>query len=193
MNIRSVAIVILVFMASASTSAIRAQVEEQKGQEKVPVKLDNILAKLVLSPKKKGPMERLNSELIIAIKERGVDFVLFDGLIQEIKERGGSEALLDAIEDAWPKDLDAWFKDFTRLETMIRHYYPKIDTRRLAVEAGMELIEKYSDERYGCSDFVQWLKVQLPKWAEQVEKYNEWPDRPPKPKPKPNPDQPHRR
>ncbi|MGD9587646.1 MAG: hypothetical protein AB7Q37_10555 [Pyrinomonadaceae bacterium] len=191
MKIRSVTIITLAFVAFAGASAICAQAEEKKAHEKGPVNADDVLAKLFSSPKSKRSMEKLNGELIIAIKERGVDFVLFDGLVKEIKERGGSEAMLTAIEDAWPKDGDAWFKDFKRLETMIRYYYPKIDTRRLAVEAGRELIDKYNDERYGCSDFVQWVKVQLPKWAEQVEKYNEWPDRPAKPKPKT--DQPHRR
>jgi len=191
MRNRSVAIIILAFLAFAGASAIRAQVEEKKVQEKVPVTAHEVLKKLAFSSRISKPKETLNSELIASIKERGVDFVLDERLIRDIKEHGGSEALLAAIEDGLPDETKGWMKDFIRLEAIIRDNYPRIDTRRLAVEAGRELIEKYNDERYGCSDFVQWLKIQLPKWAEQVKEY----DDPihPRSKPKPMPDQPHRR
>ncbi|MBK9155566.1 MAG: hypothetical protein IPM25_15380 [Chloracidobacterium sp.] len=61
----------------------------------------------------------------------------------------------------------------TAADAKVRENYPKIETRKIAVEAGKEYLEKYGECEV-TKDFVAWLKPQLPKWEQQVKEYEEW-------------------
>lgn len=61
----------------------------------------------------------------------------------------------------------------TAADAKVRENYPKIETRKIAVEAGKEYLEKYGECEV-TKDFVAWLKPQLPVWEKQVKEYEEW-------------------
>ncbi|MGQ0543237.1 MAG: hypothetical protein ACT4O9_15540 [Blastocatellia bacterium] len=61
---------------------------------------------------------------------------------------------------------------YTALDAKIRENYPKRATKKIAVEAGKQYLEKYG----ACEptkDFADWLKVQVPKWEIQDKEYQD--------------------
>ncbi|MGD9590251.1 MAG: hypothetical protein AB7Q37_12060 [Pyrinomonadaceae bacterium] len=61
----------------------------------------------------------------------------------------------------------------TAADAKVRDNFGDIKTRKIAVEAGKEYLEKYGECEV-TKDFVAWLKPQLPKWEQQVKEYEEY-------------------
>jgi hypothetical protein len=58
-------------------------------------------------------------------------------------------------------------------DAKVRENYPKIETLKVAVDAGIEYLQKYGTCD-GSKDFVAWLKPQIPVWEKQVKDYEEY-------------------
>ena len=74
---------------------------------------------------------------------------------------GSNSALAQAGCDN-PEEIEA-------LDKKIRETYPKLATRKQAIDAGKTFLEKYG----ACEapkEFADWLKAQMPKWEESVAK-----------------------
>ena len=61
-------------------------------------------------------------------------------------------------------DTDA----ITAADAKVREDYPKIETRKIAVDAGKEYLQKYGTCEVSKA-FVEWLKPQIPVWEKQVQ------------------------
>lgn len=58
---------------------------------------------------------------------------------------------------------------YTALDAKIRENIGKIATLQIAVDSGKQYLEKYG-ECEATKDFAEWLKIQIPKWEERLEK-----------------------
>ncbi|MGQ0542408.1 MAG: hypothetical protein ACT4O9_11255 [Blastocatellia bacterium] len=123
-----------------------------------PVTLADVLRKLTFTSRIQKPTNKINENLIVQIKKRSVDFALNDEIIKQVKEAGGSELLLTAIEDALPKEKKERLREIYRLEIIVRENYARTSTLHLAIKAGRELIDKYSDD-YGAPTLLAGLKL----------------------------------
>jgi hypothetical protein len=161
--------VLVGFLCLVTSQAIVAQTDTKKTEE-LPVNSADILRKLTGTAETSKLTDQINKELIGQVKKRSVDFALNDDLIKQIKEAGGSELLLSAIDNALPKERKERLKEMDRLEKIVRKNYARNSTLHLAIKAGQELIDKFSID-YECSEFLQWLKAQMPRWHERISRY----------------------
>lgn len=86
------------------------------------------------------------------------------GAILAITLAVGSVSAQDACED---------YDGYNELDAKVRENYPKIETLKIAIDSGKQLIEKYGT----CEpfkDFADWVKAQMPKWEKDQKDYEEW-------------------
>jgi hypothetical protein len=60
----------------------------------------------------------------------------------------------------------------TALDAKIRATYPKVATRKEAINAGKQFLEKFGTCE-ATKEFTDWLKAQMPKWEDSVKKREE--------------------
>lgn len=62
------------------------------------------------------------------------------------------------------------FEGMGALYTKITENYPKLETLKVAVDAGKQYLEKYGNCE-PAKDFVAWLKPQMPQWEKDLAQY----------------------
>ncbi len=136
------------------------------------ISLDEIESKLANISKANKSLQKIDKELIEEIHNRKVSFILSSEDYEKLSQLGATELLTQAINDNTSEKIAYLLKESKSIyQTYIDNYKGNIEQRKIAIEAGKEFIELFSDVA-AFKPQIDYLKKAIPKledWIKQSE------------------------